>query len=171
MLGKSPQKIPACAAYMLARQEWFDDPTVVNRARVAQAGRLARFLGHKRFSDTDVAAITLGHTIYFLKSEKYAPHTPAGLALLAHEIKHVEQYERQNRLVFYAQYLWDQVRHSYANVRFEREASALQKQVKKHIQDEFETNLYRSPCRHQAGPHAPNHAFVRRPPQAFIPPN
>jgi hypothetical protein len=171
MSDTSPQEISACAVHMLARHEWFNDPGIVARTRiVVEAGRLARFLSHKRFSGKGVAAITLGHTIHFRKAEKYAPHTPGGLALLAHEIKHIEQYEQQNLPRFYIRYLWDQIRRGYNKVRFEQEAAALQEQVRAHLQAEFDANPGCSHCE-QAGTHAPNHAFVQRPPQAFHFPN
>ncbi len=103
-----PDQLPPCAVTILARDAWFPDPKVVSRTRLASANALARFLSHPRFSGIQIAAITLGHTIYFRRAEYYNPHTPRGLAFLAHEIKHVEQYEREGRARFYFKYFIDQ---------------------------------------------------------------
>ena len=110
MSEKLPQRIPACAVNMLARPEWFADPEIVTRVQLTEASRIARFISSKRFAGTGVSAITLGHTIHIRKPERYNPHTPSGLALLAHEIKHVEQYEQHGPLGFYTRYLWDYAR-------------------------------------------------------------
>ena len=165
MSDKLPAKIPACAANLLARPEWFADPEIVNRVKLTEASRIARFLSSKRFANTEISAITLGHTIHIRKPEKYNPHTPSGLALLAHEIKHVEQYE-QGRLRFYPRYLGDYIRGGYKKVRFETEAYAFDQMVENHLKDEFRANSD-APCQEQTDPHTPNDAFAKIKPQAL----
>jgi hypothetical protein len=167
MSNELPSRIPACAVNMLARPEWFADPGVVSRVRLSEASRIARFISDKRFAGTGVSAITLGHTIHIRKPERYNPHSASGLALLAHETKHVEQYEQVGRLGFYARYLWDYVRYHYRGVRFEKEAYAFQEAVKGHLLEEFEANPGLSPCQEQADPHTPNDAFAQKTPPVF----
>jgi len=161
-----PSRIPACAVNMLARPEWFTDPEIVNRVQLSQASGFARFISSERFAGTGVSAITLGRTIHIRKLEKYDPHTPGGLALLAHEIKHVEQYEQQGRLKFYTRYLWDYARGRYKNVSWEKQAYDFDKEVKDHLKDEFKANSD-SPCQEQTDPHTPNDAFAKIKPQAL----
>lgn len=167
MSNELPPRLPACAVNMLARPEWFADPEVVSRVRLTEASRIARFISSKRFAGTAVSAITLGHTIHMRKPEHYNPHTTSGLTLLAHETKHVEQYERVGRLRFYARYLWDYVRYRYKRVRFEEEAYAFEEAVKKHLLEEFDANPGLNPCQEQADPHTPNDAFAKTAPPEF----
>jgi hypothetical protein len=169
MNDKLPSGIPACAVNMLARPEWFADPEIVTRVRLTEASRIAHFISSKRFAGTGVSAITLGRTIHMRKPERYDPHSAKGLALLAHEIKHVEQYEQAGRIRFYARYLWDYVRYRYRGVSFEEEAYAFQEVVKEHLLEEFEANPGLSPCQEQADPHTPNDAFVKTTPPVFVP--
>ena len=49
-------------------------------------------------------AMTLGHRVYFGKSQ-FDPQSGRSLALLVHELKHVEQFERLGRLGFFRRYL------------------------------------------------------------------
>ncbi|MCP4536405.1 MAG: DUF4157 domain-containing protein [Chloroflexi bacterium] len=166
MSDKLPAKIPACAANLLARPEWFADPEIVDRVQVRKASRFARFISSKRFANTEISAVTLGHTIHMRKPEKFDPHSPSGLALLAHEIKHVEQYEQRGRLKFYTSYLWDYARGRYKKVSLEKQAYEFDKVVEDHLKDEFRANSD-APCEEQADPHTPNDAFAKIKPQAL----
>jgi hypothetical protein len=154
---------------MLARPEWFADPEIIGRTRLTQAGWLARLLSRGGLRGKEAHAITLGHTVHFCEVDKYEPHLSGGLALLAHEVKHVEQYEREGWLKFYVKYLWDYVRGGYKNVRFEKEAIKFQGAVKGHIEAEFGANPGLSPCQEQTDPHTPNDAFVQTTPPPFVP--
>ncbi len=170
MSNPIPRHVPACAVNLLARPEWFSDPAVVARATLAEANALARFLSSPRFSGTEnIWAITLGGTIYIRMPQAYDPHAPAGLALLAHEIKHVEQYAREGWLGFFTKYL-----QSYAakggyssSVNFENEAYEFQKQVEAHLTQEFANNPGITCCQEMADPHTPNPNFFKTVPAVF----
>ena len=161
-MSKLPERIPACAAKMLARPEWFTDPGIVSRARLSPAIGLAQLFSGKFFARTEIGAITLGRVIYFRMLEQYDPHSPWGLAFLAHELKHVEQYEKDGWPKFYAQYLWAYAFHGYGeSVPFEAEAYEFQRHVQAHLIAEFENNPGRSPCCEMGDPHTPNEMFVK----------
>jgi len=162
MTEQIPKSIPACAEQMLARPSWFADPGVVRRTRLAIAGWLPRVLSSRIFAGTEIAAITLGRVIYFRKPDFYNPHTPHGLAFLAHEIKHVEQFERHGWAVFCFRYFIEYLRHGYgARISFEAEAFEFERQVSDNLRKEFKHNPGRSICWDRAGPHLPNNDFIR----------
>lgn len=159
-----PERLPPCAVRMLSRPEWFSDPGLFSRSRLAKAGWLPRFLSHRRFTGTEIGAITLGHTIHFCKAELYTPHTLRGLALLAHELKHVEQFEREGMQRFYRQYLWEYRKHGYSDeISLEAEAYQFERQVLTHLMKEFKYNTGRSICWHEGGPHVANNEFEQLP--------
>ncbi len=163
-----PESCPPCVVNMLARREWFADPEVVSRARLARAKGIPRLLSSQILARQKIGAITLGSTIYFRELDQYNPHTATGLAFLAHELKHVEQYERQGPLRFYTRYIRDYLLHGYGeSVTFEAEASEFQRQVTEHLSREFENNSGRQPCKELAEPHTPNEHFVKTVPQEF----
>jgi len=125
--------LPQDAIENLKRKEWFPDPSVVDRARAIILPLCPRYIATRR------TAISWGHFIIFTKPRYYDPCSIQGLALLAHELKHVEQYEIAGRLRFLWRYLreWlkagcDLDRHPY-----EREAYALQERVKKRLKEEW----------------------------------
>ena len=155
-----PKEIPACAARLLARPEWFADPGIVHRTKLAKARGLARRLSSPRFAGTEIAAIALGHTIYFRQMEAYNPHAPRGLALLAHEIKHIEQVERYGLVSFYWRYWLDYRQQGYGEaLPFETEAYQFERLVRMQLKKEFALNAGRTPCLEMAAPHSPNPAF------------
>ena len=167
-MSKLPARIPPCAQHVLARPEWFADPDVIGRARLGEATGLARLLSSPFFARREIGAITLGHTIHFRLLDNYDPHVPWGLALLAHELKHVEQFERDGWLQFYAKYVWAYVFHGYGeSVPFEAEAYEFQRQVQAHLTAEFESNPDCQICREMGEPHTPEAAFVMQPAAAF----
>ena len=164
-----PARIPGCAVNLLARPEWFADPNVVTRARLSEAGWVARLLSSKFFAGTEISAITLGHKINFCKLDRYDPHSPRGLALLAHELKHVEQFEHYGRVGFYLKYLWDYLRHGYGKegLAIEKEAYRFEAQVKVHLTREFDGNPECHSCLEMAEPHTPNPNFIKTLPELF----
>jgi len=168
MLQQLPVRLPPCAVNMLARLEWFAQPALISQARLAEAKGLVRLLSSRALARQEIAAITLGETIYFRSLDYYNPHSAPGLALLAHELKHVEQYKPRGLLNFYATYVWDYLRHGYGEmVRFEAEASDLQRQVQAHLEAELAANLSQRFCLELAEPHSPNGAFVKTTPTPF----
>lgn len=72
--------------------------------------------------------VALGCHVYFRPSV-YLPNEPCGLALLAHELTHVEQYLSGMTIL---KYLWAS-RHGYHQNPYEIEAYAKGALVKKHM--------------------------------------
>lgn len=123
--------LPEQAKRALKRKEWFPDPSVVDRARAVVLPFCPRYIATRR------RAITLGHLIIFTTPQYYDPCSLQGLALLAHELKHVEQYSREGLLRFLWHYLshslkvgYDLERHPYEKEATEFEAR-IQAQLKK----------------------------------------
>lgn len=98
-------------------------PALLQAAWLAPANGLVRLL--MRFSSG--VMLTWGDTIY--TTEVDGTGTTEWLALVAHELKHVEQYRRLGKWRFAWRYLTEWVRHGYFNVSFEAEAYALQWRV------------------------------------------
>jgi len=125
--------LPISTIESLKRKEWFSDPSVVDRARAVILPFCLRYIATRR------TAITLGHFIIFTKPQYYDPSSIQGLALLAHELKHVEQYRREGLLRFLWQYLshWLKVGYDLDRHPYEKEAYDFQKQVKKRLKEEW----------------------------------
>lgn len=119
------------ARRVLKRKEWFVDPGIVDRARLFVLPFCPRFLSQRR------SAITLGHIIILTKN--YKPGTVEGLALLAHELKHVEQYKIWGIFRFLWRYLveWLKVGYDLDRHPYEKEAYAFQRRVKKRLKEEW----------------------------------
>lgn len=165
-----PKHLPPCAINLLARPEWFTDPGIVARANFAEANAIARFLSSPRFSGTDyIWAITLGGTVHVRMPEVYDVHHPIGLALIAHELKHVEQYEREGLVNFMRKYLQSYgAKGGYSSaVAFETEGYEFQKVVEQHLVNEFRNNFGIDCCVEMAEPHTPNFAFAKTIPVPF----
>lgn len=168
MNSQIPRRIPRCAVNLLARAEWFADPLVVSRARLGEAKGISRLLSSRMLAGQEIGAITLGTTIYYRQPQLYNPHTVQGLAVLAHELKHVEQYERNGWLKFYARYIWDFRSHGYGeSVSFEAEAYEFQRRVETYLLTEFEYNFKCRLCQEMVEPHTPNSAYIKTAPPMF----
>jgi hypothetical protein len=169
MSDSLPEKIPTCALNLLAREEWFADPQVLSRVKLAEPNWLARLLTSPPFNRGDVSAITLSHTIYYRKLDRFNPHTAGGLALLAHEAKHVEQYEREGLLKFCVKYVWAFVfKGDGRSIPFEGEAYDFEDKVEAHLETEFADNQGRDPCQEMGPPHTPNDAYVKATPEGAV---
>ncbi len=110
-----------------ALRPWF--PSLdTSDARIATSGPVCWFVR----SALRQGAMTLGSRIYFGRSA-YEPSRPESLALLAHELKHVEQYRRYGAPGFLARYLWrlalNGFRYSH-DLPLEKEAYAIQERVR-----------------------------------------
>jgi len=165
-----PKYLPPCAINLLARGEWFTDPGIVARTNFADANAIARFLSSPRFAGRDdIWAITLGGTIHVRMPEAFDVHSAVGLALIAHEIKHVEQYEREGLFNFMRKYLQSyRAEGGYSSaVAFETEGYEFQKFVEQHLANEFWGNSGIACCAELAEPHTPNLSFVKIVPTAF----
>ena len=108
------------------------------------------------FPDLDMESVTLVHTgpvCWFVRSVirqgamTFAPYVFYGkssfdasragsLALLAHELKHVQQYRESGRLGFLVKYFIDKARNGFRyneNLPLEKEAYELQREVEKKL--------------------------------------
>ncbi|MCJ7668730.1 MAG: DUF4157 domain-containing protein [Anaerolineae bacterium] len=135
-----PGRLPQEAIENLKRKEWFPDPSIVDRARVIILPFCPRYIATRR------TAITLGHLIIFTKPRYYDPYSIPGLALLAHELKHVEQYEIGGMLRFLGRYLslqdpvgkeWLKVGYDLNRHPYEKEAYVFQNLVKERLKEEW----------------------------------
>jgi RHS repeat-associated protein len=79
----------------------------------------------------DYIGITMGNDIYFRPGE-YDPSTPAGIALLGHELVHVDQYRAGMTYLKYAM----STRHGYENSPYEKSAYAEQREILKDLTEE-----------------------------------
>jgi hypothetical protein len=165
-MNSIPDKIPACAANLLARSQWYRDPGVVQRAQLRPVNWLARFLSSEKFAGRkDIAAITIGHTIYFRDETQYDPHSDWGVGLLGHEVKHVEQFEQLGFFRFYWKYLMDYRKYGYGDqIPFEKEGYALGETIRAHLWAE-RTHNGCSWCSELTPPHTPNPAYIKMIPQ------
>ena len=164
-----PKTCPACVLEMLNRPEWFPNPETLHKVQLGRAKGIPRLLSSEFFARAKISAITLGSTVYFRIEELYDPHTPKGLALLAHEFKHVEQYLNRKLVKFYSKYLMDYLRHSYGKkITFEAEAYTFEKVVLKQLKAEFKHNEPRMPCLEMGEPHSPNPEFIKLPTEPFV---
>lgn len=127
-----PRRLPQDAIENLKRKEWFPDPSVVDRARTVILPFCPRYIARRR------RAITLGHLIIFTKPQYYDPCSIQGLALLAHELKHVEQYRREGLLRFLWHYVshWLKVGYDLERHPYEREATEFEAHVQAQLQKE-----------------------------------
>ena len=127
-MGNLPEQVQRA----LKRKEWFVDPDVVNRARLLVLPFSPRFLSERR------SAITLSYLIIFTKPQYYDPGSIQGLALLAHELKHVEQYEIEGIFRFLWRYLreWLKVGYDLDRHPYEREATEFEARVQAQLKKE-----------------------------------
>lgn len=125
-----PRRLPQDAIDSLKRKVWFPDPSVVDRARAVILPFCPRYIARRR------RAITLGHLIIFTKPKYYDPSSIQGLALLAHELKHVEQYRREGLPRFLWRYLshWLKVGYDLERHPYESEATEFEARVQAQLQ-------------------------------------
>tara|TARA_R100000306_G_C4381851_1_gene145546 strand:+ start:12727 stop:13134 length:408 start_codon:yes stop_codon:yes gene_type:complete len=82
-------------------------------------------------------AFTFGHHIYFAPG-RYDPESPNGIALIAHELKHVQQFREDGRAGMSANYLYQYAKGrmrrkghyaAYLDIAYEEAARSLQARV------------------------------------------
>lgn len=78
-------------------------------------------------------ALTIGRTVY-IRPGHYMPATPGGLAIIAHELCHVRQWQDLGAVRFAWRYLWEFMRHGYYGISLEREAYALQSEIAERLE-------------------------------------
>ena len=102
--------------------------------------------GIPRYVIGEPLGFALGKTIY-LRKGVFQPDTTDGLALLAHEIAHCQQYERLGMLGFLVRYAWAYRRNrwrgmnhdaAYRNIPFEIEARLIEDLALETLQQQLE---------------------------------
>ena len=73
-------------------------------------------------------AVTFGDRVFF-RAGKFDESTPAGLALIAHESRHIGQYAEYGFVGFLARYLWGAVRSGFAHARHPMEVELIAEQA------------------------------------------
>lgn len=81
-------------------------------------------------------AMTFAPFVFYGKS-RFQPGEPGSVALLAHELKHVQQYREMGHLRFLARYFLDKARNGFRyskDLPLEKDAYDLQEQVLEKLQ-------------------------------------
>lgn len=98
----------------------------------------------RRFARITPGAYTSGNKIYFAPGH-YDPNTVTGIASIAHELTHIQQYRKYGKLRFRLKYLvfffknkGKQMEDSeaYEGIPFEKEAFEKEQEVKKYLETE-----------------------------------
>lgn len=122
---------PAVAGLLLP---WFPQPTLEG-VRIVQNGPVCWFVR----AVLRQGAMTVAPYVFFGRS-RYDPARLASIALLAHEIKHVEQYQRYGHVRFLLLYVWHLARNRFRysrNLPLEAEAYTLQSEVRATLESRF----------------------------------
>lgn len=82
--------------------------------------------------------MTVGNTIYVRDESMIDWSSARDQAVLAHELRHVEQYQEYGMIGFLLRYTLDWLRNGYRGVRFEIDAYALQRQVQTYFERHWE---------------------------------
>lgn len=113
-------------------------PAFLSSVRLEVGTRLARVvlrtvaLG-RHVGGVVPAAVTLGPLVCF-DAAFYAPETPAGLALLAHEAVHVWQWRQRGLLPFAWSYLREFLAAGYEAISYERAAATVEQWVREALE-------------------------------------
>lgn len=108
-------------------------PALLQAVWLAPAGVVTRAL--MRLSDG--VMLTWGDTIYYAVSDSVTDEGAAWLALVAHELKHVEQFRRLGKWRFLGRYAWQWLRRGYANIDLEQTAYRFQWWVEEEFRKEL----------------------------------
>ncbi len=166
-----PSTLPECCIHVLGRPSWYSRE-LLRSVRVKSANAFVRLISSPQVAGTEITATTIGDTIYFRRPEGFDPHSPSGLALLAHEIRHVEQYREHGGVVGFAiDYVRQYLQSGYGeDISFEAEAYELQRIVYAHLAEEFAYNDGVSHCvMTPAGEHSVNLAYAYLEPDPDLP--
>jgi hypothetical protein len=105
---------------------WFK-PETLDGVRLIKRGPICWFVR----SVLRQGAMTISPYIFYGRSS-FDPARAASLALLAHELKHIEQYREVGYVRFFIRYFWDKGKNRFQYSRelpLEAEAYALQDEV------------------------------------------
>ena len=131
MAGRRAIRIEAATAEKL--RPWFPDLDL-GSVRLIEAWATRAFVKHV----LQQGAMTIAPFIFYGKSS-FDPKEPRSVALLAHELKHIEQYGEMGHLRFFARYLTDKARNGFKYSRdlpLERPAYALQAEVLENLRED-----------------------------------
>ncbi|MFQ6058641.1 MAG: DUF4157 domain-containing protein [Anaerolineae bacterium] len=163
-----PPTLPECCIKVLGRPGWFD-PALLRAVRLRPANPFVRAI--QRMARRPIAATTIGDTIYFRDAADFDPHSPPGLGLLAHELRHVEQYRERGGVVrFSAHYVLEFLRGGYRpDISFEAEAYEVESIVRDHLRQEFTYNASEALCLTTPAGHTPNPQYRLLEPSPTLP--
>lgn len=112
---------------IVSLSRWFDAPTLSD-VSIVNSGPVSWFVG----SVLRKRAMTFAPFVFFAPGA-YDPARPESVALLAHELTHIEQYRRYGKQSFLARYFWALGRNGFRynhQLPLEREAYDLQAEVR-----------------------------------------
>jgi len=121
-----------------------DDPFGLRPLTQCEKDVLAPYIGKRDLDNADLhdgevpwwlgknyIGVTIGNDIYF-RAGVYDPSTPDGIALLGHELVHVDQYRAGMNI---GKYVWS-TRHGYENSPYEKSAYAEQAEILRNLMRE-----------------------------------
>ena len=157
MMTALPPTLPMSCVRVLRRPGWFGSG-LLSAVRLRPANLFVRVISSRLVTGTDITATTIGDTVYFRKPERFDPDSPAGLALLAHELRHVEQYREQGGVVRFAiLYVLEYLQGGYGmNISFEADAFEVGRVIREHLEQEFAFNAGEVPCARTPAGYEPN---------------
>ncbi|HLF77374.1 MAG TPA: DUF4157 domain-containing protein [Dehalococcoidia bacterium] len=112
-------------------QHWFPE-MALDGVHVVTSGPVCWFVRNVQRQ----GAMTFAPFIFYGR-DPFDPISPRGIALLAHELKHVQQYRELGHFAFLATYLLDMVKARFKYSRdlpLEAPAYALQRQVRESLE-------------------------------------
>jgi hypothetical protein len=115
-------------------RRWFPEPDL-QRVRIVRGGPVCWYVRYVARQ----GAMTIAPFVFYGR-ERYDPSTPRGLALLAHELLHVQQYRAYGHARFLLLYLRDLARARFrysADLPLERPCYNLQAQVRETLDPTF----------------------------------
>ena len=113
---------------------WFPDLDMA-QVRIITRGPICRLVA----TVLRQGALTFAPFVFYGQAV-YDPASLRSVALLAHELKHIEQYRRFGHVRFLIRYYWDMGRKGFRyrkDLPLEAEAYALQADVRKQLADAF----------------------------------
>lgn len=168
--GTLPATLPECCVRVLGRPGWFDQG-LLREVQIRPANPFVRAVTSPQVAGTDITAMTIRNTIYFRDPAGFKPHSPSGLGLIAHEVRHVEQYREQGGIVpFTIEYLREYLRGGYGTgIPFEAEAYEVGGTVRAHLEAEFAYNADHAICLTTPVEHTPNPEYAYLTPYPDLP--
>jgi hypothetical protein len=115
-------------------QPWFPS-LALDRVQIVHEGPMCWFVRNVLRQ----GAMTIAPYIFYGRS-RFDPARLGSVALLAHELKHVQQYQEKGHVRFLARYFWDLGRNRFQyskTLPLEKEAYDLQAEVERALRSRF----------------------------------